>query len=112
MTKEIKNQQPKDKITNEADIVHLIKLYESLKETGLLLEKNIELLDQIFAKLSLKAEQMAVIKKSMSSGSEPWKFKDAQEFLDTIIFNAAFGKPSVIENDGWLVKVVSAEEPE
>ena len=112
MTEKIKNQQPKDKIGSGTDPIHLIKLYEALKEAGLLLEKNIELLDKIFTKLSLKAEQMPIIKKAMGSGSDPWKLKDAQEFLDAIIFNAAFGKPSVIENNGWLVKVVSAEEPE
>lgn len=107
MTTKKENQsqnQPKDKmLKNSPDIIFLSQFYEDLA-------KACVTLDKIFYNLNINIEQMRKVRRSFGSSPEVWDLKQAKEFLDMIILNAALGNTQFLEKDELLVQVTSIKQ--
>lgn len=103
MTVKNKIQQSKSNTPKEIDVITLIRLQEQLQATNLLLDK-------IFNRLCLSFESMEKVRQSLKIQENAWRLEEAKEFLDVVITTAALGSPQILENNGWVVRVVSAEE--
>ena len=98
MTNKPEDQLKKENTNNSIELSQLVILYHELNKTN-------TLLDKILNEICLDNEDMIKFRKTIDFKHEVWDVKLAKEFLEQIVYSAAYVKTEYIKYKNLLVKV-------